>query len=673
MQGGPMNGRKHLASFLAGLTKDLVPITINSEPVRLILSNRFHQTTRRKSKRVKTKTFLMVRLVPLLSLLGLMCSTVFGNIIYVKSDASGLDGSSWTHAYTNLQNALNIAQNDDQIWVAAGTYTPTYDYELDIGNRGKHFRMINGVAIYGGFAGWEDLNVFNLAERDFVDNETILSGEVGLVAEPNDNCYHVFYHPSQIALDATAILDGFTITDGNAGGEQWPHYTGGGMFNEYSSPTVVNCTFTENTALYYGGGMYNTASNPTISNCIFSNNSAVGDVPDEPAGGGLSNDYCNPMVTNCTFTGNSVINGYGGGMDNYFSNPLVFDCFFSQNAALYGAGMNNLSSSPFLTHCNFSDNTASGDTYSGGGGISNFLQEGSSGISNPTITDCIFSDNSAVYGAGIDNEYRDTNVTDCIFTGNTAIESGGGMYNFFSSPAVTACIFNGNAASYGGGISNEDSNSLVVNCVFGGNAASFYGGAMENFDNCSPTVTNCTLTGNTADYGGAMENDTSNPSISNSIIWGNLAITAGDEIYNDLSNPTISYSNILGGLQTGSINGGGNIADDPLFLEIPDDGGDGWGDANDNYGDLRLQGGSPCIDAGDNTAVPIEKRTDLDGASRFVDDPTVVDTGNGTAPIVDMGAYESDDPCSGRDKGDFDCNGIVNMADFVYFASSWLQ
>jgi hypothetical protein len=65
--------------------------------------------------------------------------------------------------------------------------------------------------------------------------------------------------------------------------------------------------------------------------------------------------------------------------------------------------------------------------------------------------------------------------------------------------------------------------------------------------------------------------------------------------------------------------------------------------------------------------------TDFDGGPRYVDDPTVVDTGNGTAPIVDMGAYESDDPCLGRDKADFDCNGIVNMADFVYFASSWLQ
>jgi predicted outer membrane repeat protein len=668
MQGRPMNGRNIKSVFPAGLIQDLITITINSQCTQLILPDHFHEPPLGKNKKRKKQTHLMSCLIPFSLLLGLTCSTVYGDIIYVKSDASGLDGTSWTHAYTTLQSALTIAQNNDQIWVAAGTYTPTDDYELDIGNRGKHFRMINGVAIYGGFAGWEDPNVFNLAERDFVGNETILSGEVGIVAEPNDNSYHVFYHPLQIQLDATAILDGFTVTDGNANSEAWPHYAGGGMFNQYSSPTVTNCTFTENVALY-GGGMYNTTSNPTISNCIFSNNSASGDVLDEPAGGGLSNDYCNPIVTHCTFTGNTAL--YGAGMDNYFSNPLVFNCFFNLNSAEYGGGMNNVSGSPFVTHCTFSDNTATGNIYSGGGGISNFLQEGLSGISNPTIRDCIFSDNSAVYGAGIDNEYRDTNVTDCTFTGNVA-QDGGGIYSFYSSPTVTACTLNGNTADFGGGMSNEDSNSLVVNCIFIGNTAQD-GGGMQNFSNSNTIVTNCTFTGNTADYGGAMENDMSSPSISNSILWGNIASVTGNEIYNDLSNPTISYSDILGGLPTGSINGGGNIAEDPLFLEIPDDGGDGWGDANDNDGDLRLQGGSPCIDAGNNTIVPVEVTTDFDGKSRYVDDPTVVDTGNGTAPIVDMGAYESDDPCLGRDKSDFDCNGIVNMADFVYFASSWLQ
>ncbi len=57
-------------------------------------------------------------------------------------------------------------------------------------------------------------------------------------------------------------------------------------------------------------------------------------------------------------------------------------------------------------------------------------------------------------------------------------------------------------------------------------------------------------------------------------------------------------------------------------------------------GNLRLQPGSPAIDAGNNAAVPTGVTTDLDGNPRFVDIPAVVDTGAGDAPIVDMGAYE---------------------------------
>ena len=202
---------------------------------------------------------------------------------------------------------------------------------------------------------------------------------------------------------------------------------------------------------------------------------------------------------------------------------------------------------------------------------------------------------------------------------------------------------------------------------------------MENYYS-NPIVTNCTFSGNTADFGGGLDNYQSNPTLKNNIFWGDAALSGGDEIYNDLSTPVIAYSDIAGSLIGGitwdislGTNGGGNIASDPLFVEVPDDGGDGWGNSNDNYGNLRLQGSSPCIDAGNNTMVPVEMKTDYDGGSRFVDDPTVMDTGSGFAPIVDMGAYESDDPCLGRDKADFDCNGIVNMADFVYFASSWLQ
>ncbi|MFC1845095.1 hypothetical protein ACFLZ5_09950 [Thermodesulfobacteriota bacterium] len=45
------------------------------------------------------------------------------------------------------------------------------------------------------------------------------------------------------------------------------------------------------------------------------------------------------------------------------------------------------------------------------------------------------------------------------------------------------------------------------------------------------------------------------------------------------------------------------------------------------------------MDAGDNSALALPA-TDIDGDDRKIDDPAVSDTGNGTPPIVDMGAYE---------------------------------
>jgi hypothetical protein len=64
-------------------------------------------------------------------------------------------------------------------------------------------------------------------------------------------------------------------------------------------------------------------------------------------------------------------------------------------------------------------------------------------------------------------------------------------------------------------------------------------------------------------------------------------------------------------------------------------------------GDFRLAAGSPCIDAADNTAVPVDITTDLDGNPRFAQDPCTFDTGNpdGTNPPVDIGAYEFQPPC----------------------------
>jgi hypothetical protein len=167
--------------------------------------------------------------------------------------------------------------------------------------------------------------------------------------------------------------------------------------------------------------------------------------------------------------------------------------------------------------------------------------------------------------------------------------------------------------------------------IFSGNTARI-GGGMNNTSS-SPTLANVTFSGNTATYGGGMSNYESSPTLTNAILWGNTP----NKIYNYSGTPVVTYSDIQGGY-----GGVGNINADPLFVRSPSPGGDGtWGTSDDDYGDLRLQLASPAIDAGNNAAVPLGVLTDLGGHARFVDVASVLDTGSGAPPIVDMGAYEA--------------------------------
>ena len=98
------------------------------------------------------------------------------------------------------------------------------------------------------------------------------------------------------------------------------------MFNENSSPTVTNCTFSGNTASI-GGGMCNEGSSPTVTNCTFSGNSAL----DFGVGGGMANFEGSPTVTNCTFSMNSA-SVSGGGIYNGGGSPTVTDGSFCGNS-----------------------------------------------------------------------------------------------------------------------------------------------------------------------------------------------------------------------------------------------------------------------------------------------------------------------------------------------------
>ena len=152
-------------------------------------------------------------------------------IRYVKFMAGG-DGSSWANASGNLQSIIDASGANDQVWVAQGTYKPTTTADRTIG-----FTMKNGVTIYGGFPA---TGTPGLADRNAnpKTNNTALSGDIDNDGTLDNNSYHVVRNPT--SLTATAVLDGFKITAGNANGNV-PDYFGGGMYNPFSSPSVVNC------------------------------------------------------------------------------------------------------------------------------------------------------------------------------------------------------------------------------------------------------------------------------------------------------------------------------------------------------------------------------------------------------------------------------------------------
>ena len=163
---------------------------------------------------------------------------------YAKPIASGTGTClSWATACT-LQTALNGAASGEEIWVAAGTHTPTTGTD-----RTATFQLKGGVAVYGGFVGIETAR----DQRNPVTHLTTLDGGIG-AAGHSDDSYHV------VTGATGATLDGFTITDGEANSASAPNDSGGGMYNDSSSPTLTNVIFDDNWADTSGGGMYNTSA-----------------------------------------------------------------------------------------------------------------------------------------------------------------------------------------------------------------------------------------------------------------------------------------------------------------------------------------------------------------------------------------------------------------------------
>jgi len=375
-----------------------------------------------------------------------------------------------------------------------------------------------------------------------------------------------YFHSGETS---SAVLDGFTIRNGQT--------DNGGGIGCYlnSSPTITNCIISENKAGYWGGGIDCRDSSPTITNCTISGNAA--------------------SVAPSSATG-------GGGINCIDSNPTIIDCTINSNTSTTGGGIGNMRSSPTIINCTISSNTS---THSAGG-------IGCYWNSSPTITNCIITDNTAEQAAGGIYCYRDSFaiITNNIITGNSAGQGHGGGIMCWdnSSPSITNNIFMGNSARFGGGINcNLNCSPSITNNIIVGNSANDQGGGIYCGDS-SPDIINNTIIRNWARWGGGIYSggDDSFPTVLNTILW----MDSPQEIYLHVGGSVaVTYSNVQG-----SWTGEGNIDADPLFADA----------------DGRLAPGSPCIDAGDDSAVLVT--TDLDGNPRIV----------GIA--VDMGAFEAQLP-----------------------------
>lgn len=284
------------------------------------------------------------------------------------------DGSSWANGFQGaggLAAALAAADAGDQVWVAAGTYKPTLTATRTIS-----FALESGVEIYGGFAGTEA----SLDQRDPAANETILSGDLsGNDPVISDNSHHVI---NGAAANSTAVLDGFTITGGNANGtSSGDRDRGGGMLLVGGShATIRNCIVTGNRCNFGGGAGYIRNSSPTFVGCTFESNQ-----------GG----------------------SYGGAFDTANgSNAVFLSCSFIDNTAARAGGVESFASSnTVLTNCVFRGNRATG---SGGGGAM-FIANSSVTLRNCTISGNFANSNSA----GLRLSGGASTIANCIVYGNT--------------------------------------------------------------------------------------------------------------------------------------------------------------------------------------------------------------------------------------------------------------
>ena len=374
----------------------------------------------------------------------------------------------------------------------------------------------------------------------------------------------------------------------------------------------------------------------------------------------------------------AVVDGFtiaGGQADRPFD-----DAWWPDRRDDSGAGAILVGSDAVFRGCLFTGNHAEANAsvwvaltgpfaYAEAGGGALFIAGGA-----PTIEDCVFDRNSANRVGGAINLNRSTaTIARCVLSNNAVgsggfndVSFGGAMGDaswLFDGPKrgarIESCVFVNNTArgefGYAGALFTIFSWSEYANCLFLANDAPNVGAILV--DNISQvSFHNCAIVGNTSRRMAAGLHEISEVPldrcvIANSILWANRS----DQIF-ELRNENLISDNGNLEIYHSIVENSSNkpvfalaidtmLDTDPAFTDpVGPDAVPFSGDEN-----LRPAPNSPAIDAGASFRVPAWVTTDLDAKPRFLDAPTIPDTGLGPAPIVDIGPYESGPGCSPAD------------------------
>ncbi|MBB4118376.1 putative outer membrane repeat protein [Mesonia hippocampi] len=491
-----------------------------------------------------------------------------------------LDPSS---ACATINYALSVAGSGDTIAIASGVYTEQLDITKEITLQGTGNNQPGGSIIQA---------------------HTSSGQATGSV----------------ITIDGNYIVQIADLIIKNGGATLPNNPTGGGIMLKNGTLNLTNITFINNEASEAGGGLYNQNGTLTLSNVTFNHNEVFND--NLSAGGaGLFSIYGTVNLSNVSFNANLATESHGGGMFLSESNGTLTDVSFINNEAEGGGSGGALSiseSTLSFTNTNFTGNKT--DANSGGAIYAE----------NSTLdfVSTNFIENEAYQlGGGIFSINSNLTLFDVLLDENIA-GMGGGIICLGSNTAITSIkntYFKNNEARgiYGGGLLNEGTTVTLVNTLFTGNKAMEAGGAIINAGELH--LLNSTITQNEATLlgaGGLYNFDAnSNMTMTNSIVWGNIAPGAPDIANNgDFIGSYSLYDN------SDIFNDGDFACDNCLNLapNFEDVAG----------GNFRLASNSPAIDAGDpNTNLSLfptnnNNTIDLDNNNRVHDNN------------IDIGAYE---------------------------------